>query len=98
LQQLKVAKLGSNSYVPAGLSAAEYQKIRDRDEAKKNANYSKNVAKAFKFTDFTQWYLNRGTSEGGKWLNAPGLGHTFAKTKYDYSGGKNEQKSFDGRA
>lgn len=88
-QQLKQGKLGSNSYVPAGLSKAEYEKIRSRDAAKKESNYDKNVKKAFKWNDFDEFYRKRGTEEGGSWLKAPGLGHTFAKTKYDYSGSGN---------
>ena len=70
--------------------AAEYAKIRARDEKKKADNYQKNVQKAFKFEDFTQFYLKRGTSEGGNWLKAPARGHRMAKTKYDYSGDKIE--------
>lgn len=84
--QLKQGTLGSNSYIPSGLSKAEYEKIRSKDQAKKDNNYKKNVAKAFKFQDFDDWYVKRGTDPDGKWLNAPGKGHTFAKTKYDYSG------------
>jgi hypothetical protein len=71
-------------------TAAEYAKVRARDEKKKSENYQKNVQKAFKFEDFTQFYLKRGTSEGGSWLKAPALGHRMAKTKYDYSGSKIE--------
>ena len=70
--------------------AAEYAKIRAADEKKKAENYQKNVQKAFKFEDFTSFYLKRGTSEGGSWLNAPAKGHRMAKTKYDYSGAKVE--------
>jgi hypothetical protein len=81
---LKTGSLGSNSYVPAGLTLAEYQKIRAADEAKKDANYKKNVGKAFKFQDFDEFYLKRGTDVNGKWLNAPGKGHTFTKTKYNF--------------
>jgi hypothetical protein len=89
-KNLKSGSIGSNSYVPAGLTAAEYAKIRAADEKKKAENYQKNVQKAFKFEDFTQFYLKRGTSEGGSWLKAPARGHRMAKTKYDYSGAKIE--------
>jgi hypothetical protein len=81
LLQLKTGKLGSNSYVPAGLTAAQYQKIRDAEEAKKNANYEKNVKKAGKFLDFTKFYTQRGTDLNQAWAKQPGRGHTFAKVR-----------------
>lgn len=84
--QLKQGKLTDNSYVPAGLTRAQYEKIRASDKSKADSNYQRNVAKAGKFQDFDQFYLKRGTSEGGNWLKAPGRGHTFAKTKYDFEG------------
>jgi hypothetical protein len=68
------------------LSADQYKKVRAEDAAKRDNNYKRNVSKAFKFQDFDQFYLKRGTSEGGAWLKQDGRGHTFAKTKYDYSG------------
>ena len=37
-KKLTTGNIGSNSYVPAGLSAAEYNKVRNNDLAKKNAN------------------------------------------------------------
>ena len=91
--QLKQGKLTDNSYVPAGLSKAEYEKVRSKDAAKKSSNYDRNVKKAFKFQDFDQFYLKRGTSEGGSWLKSAGRGHTFTKTKYDYSGTGNAPMS-----
>ena len=84
--QLKQGKITDSSYVPAGLTKAQYEAVRAKDAAKKDASYKKNVAKAGKFQDFTEWYKKRGTSEGGAWLSSAGRGHTFAKTKYDYSG------------
>jgi hypothetical protein len=77
--QIKTAKIGSNSYVPAGLTASQYQKIRDADEAKKNANYEKNAKKAGKFLDFTAFYTQRGTDVTQSWIKAPSRGHTMAK-------------------
>jgi len=91
--QLKQGKITDNSYIPAGLSKAEYEKIRAADQAKKDNNYAKNVKKAFKFQDFDEFYLKRGTSEGGAWLKSAGRGHTFAKTKYDFSGTGNAPMS-----
>lgn len=78
------------------MTQAQYQKIRDQEDAKKGANYQRNVAKAGKFIDYTDFYLKRGTEVGGSWMKAAGKGHTFAKTKYDFSGGKDEQKTYDG--
>ena len=88
---IKQGSIGSNSYVPAGLSADEYRKVRAADAAKAKAQYDKNVKKAGKFLGFDEFYEKRGTTEGGSWLKAPGRGHTFAKTKYDYSGQSGDQ-------
>lgn len=90
--QLKVGKIGDSSYVPAGLSKAEYEKIRERDQKKKEENYKKNVAKAGKFIDFTDWYKKRGTDTDDSWIKGVTRGHTMVKTKYDYSGGKDSKK------
>lgn len=79
------------------MSASEYAKIRATDEAKKQANYERNVKKAGKFIDFTDFYLKRGTEEGGKWLKDPTRGHRMAKMKYDYAGKVlSDQKKYDG--
>jgi hypothetical protein len=80
------AKLTDRSYVPLGLTKAQYEKIRAEEAAKKAANYQKNVAKAGKFIDFTDWYAKRGTDLNQGWVNAPNKGHLMAKTKYDWSG------------
>jgi hypothetical protein len=94
---LKVGKIGSNSYVPEGLTAAQYAKVRNKDQAKKDKNYQKNVAKAGKYIDFTKWYLDRGTDVSDKWVKTVSRGHTFAKTKYDFSGkASDDQKNYDG--
>merc|ERR1712232_583846 len=74
-KQLKTGKIGKNSYVPDGLTAAQYKKIRADQDAKKKANYDRNVKKAGKFEDFTEFYKLRGTSIGGSWLKAPARGH-----------------------
>eukprot|EP00546_Thalassionema_frauenfeldii_P015621 CAMPEP_0178909286 /NCGR_PEP_ID=MMETSP0786-20121207/8420_1 /TAXON_ID=186022 /ORGANISM="Thalassionema frauenfeldii, Strain CCMP 1798" /LENGTH=121 /DNA_ID=CAMNT_0020581335 /DNA_START=124 /DNA_END=489 /DNA_ORIENTATION=+ len=95
-KNLKVGKIGANSYVPDGLSAAQYQKVRDNDNARTDKNYQRNVAKAGKFTDFTQWYAKRGTDTTDTWMKTVTRGHDMAKTKYDFSGGKDEQKQYDG--
>lgn len=84
--QLKQGEVTAKSYIPAGLTLDQYKKVRAQDQAKKEKSYNKAVSKAFKFTDFDEWYKKRGTDPNGSWLKAPGRGHTFAKTKYDYSG------------
>ena len=85
-KNLKQGKIGSNSYVPSGLSASEYAAIRDKEAAKKAANYQKNVAKAGKFLDYTKFYMDRGTDTSQSWFKSVTRGHTMAKTKYDWSG------------
>ena len=85
-KNLKVGQLTERSYVPMGLSKAQYEKIRADEASKKAANYQKNVAKAGKFLDYTEFYLARGTDLAGSWYNAPNRGHRMAKTKYDWSG------------
>ena len=94
-KNLKVGKIGDNSYIPNGLTVDQYNKIRAAEQKKKESNYDKNVKKAFKFVDFTDWYLKRGTAEGGSFLKAPGRGHTFAKTKFDWSGVRDDGKKID---
>mmetsp|Transcript_1998 Transcript_1998/g.2952 ORF Transcript_1998/g.2952 Transcript_1998/m.2952 type:complete len:162 (+) Transcript_1998:35-520(+) len=89
---LDVGQLGAKSYIPAGMSKAEYEKIRAGDKAKKDANYAKNVAKAGKFTDYTAWYRKRGTDTNDSWVKSATKGHEMAKTKYDWSGGKDAPK------
>jgi len=84
--QLKQGKLTDSSYVPSGLTKAQYEKIRATERKRKEDNYAMNVKKAFKFQDFTEWYAKRGTEEGGSFLKSVTLGHTMAKTKFDWSG------------
>ena len=76
------------------MTASQYNSIRAQEAAKKEANYQRNVKKAFKFINFTDFYLKRGTSEGGSWLKSAGRGHEFVKTKYDWSGKKDDVKPF----
>ena len=90
--QLKQGKLTDSSYVPAGLTKAEYEKIREADLKKKEENYKKNVAKAGKFIGFNEWYQKRGTDLSGSWLKSPTRGHNMVKTKYDFSGSKDVKK------
>ena len=78
------------------MSKAQYEKIRERDAKKKEENYKRNVAKAGKFEDFTEFYLKRGTDLTGDWINKVTLGHEMVKTKYDWSGKKVETKKVDG--
>jgi len=87
-KKLSVGSIGSNSYVPAGLTAEEYNKIRNADAAKKAANYQRNVKKAGVFEDYTAFYTKRGTDTSEAWNKSPTKGHRMAKTKYDWSGSK----------
>ena len=84
-KNLKTGKLTDKSYVPSGLTKAQYEKIRKVADAKKAANYAQNVAKAGVFEDYTQFYLKRGTGENGDRMKLPNRGHRMAKTKYDWS-------------
>lgn len=95
MRQLKTGKIGANSYVPAGLTASEYQKIRDREEAKKASNYERNAKKAGIFEDFTTFYKKRGTDTSQGWVKSPTRGHRMAKTKYDFDTWK-AGKKYDG--
>ncbi len=74
------------SYVPAGLSAAEYNKVRAAEAAKKKAKYEANVKKAGVFEDYTEFYKKRGTDVSQSWAKSATNGHRMAKTKYDWSG------------
>lgn len=94
-KKLATAKLGGNSYVPAGLTKAQYEKIRNSDDSKKAANYQKNVAKAFKYQDYTEFYKKRGTDTSQNWIKSATRGHTMAKLKYDVA--QENQKKYDGR-
>lgn len=91
-KNLSSGKLGDSSYVPAGLTKAQYEAIRAADEKKKKDNYAKNVAKAGVFTDYTAWYTKRGTDTSEGWAKSVTKGHEMAKTKYDWSGEKDENK------
>ena len=68
------------------MTAEQYAKIRDAEEKKKASNYDYNVKKAGKFLGYDEFYMKRGTEVGGSWMKAPGKGHRFAKTKYDWGG------------
>ncbi|KAL7545740.1 hypothetical protein ACHAWF_009093 [Thalassiosira exigua] len=95
-KNLKTGALTDKSYVPFGLTKAQYEKVRADESSKKAANYQKNVAKAGKFLDYTEFYLARGTEEGGNWMKMPNLGHRMAKTKFDWSGEKNDGPTYTG--
>ena len=86
--------------MPAGLTAAQYAAARAKDQAKKDKSYAKNVAKAGKFEDYTDFYKKRGTDLNGSWLKSVTNGHKMVKTKYDYSGttgtGYKDMKQFEG--
>jgi hypothetical protein len=95
-KKVSVGKLSDRSYVPLGLTKAQYEKIRADEQSKKAANYQRNVAKAGKFLDYTEFYTARGTDLKDSWYNAPNRGHRMAKTKYDWSGETNANPMFTG--
>jgi hypothetical protein len=92
---LKVGTIGANSYVPSGLTADQFKKVRAADAAKKDKSYKKNVAKAGVFEDYTAFYIKRGTDTSQGWKKSVTLGHRMAKTKYDFDTFKNGKK-YDG--
>jgi len=95
-KNLKTGTLNDSSYIPSGLTKAQYEKIRGEASAKKDANYQKNVKKAGIFIDYTDFYLKRGTKENGDWMNLPNLGHRMAKTKFDWSGETDQSPGYTG--
>uniref|UniRef100_A0A7R9ZMY2 Uncharacterized protein n=1 Tax=Craspedostauros australis TaxID=1486917 RepID=A0A7R9ZMY2_9STRA len=96
-KNLKVGKIGSGSYVPAGMDADKYNKIRATEAAKKKANYERNVKKAGIFEDYTEWYTKRGTDTKQNWAKDVNKGHRMAKTKFDWSG-KADAPEYRGKA
>ena len=84
-KNVKTGALSNRSYVPDGLTKAQYEKIRGDADKKKAANYERNVKKAFQFEDYTKFYMERGSDENGSWMKLPNRGHRMAKTKYDWS-------------
>merc|ERR1711862_993689 len=75
-KKLATGKITDKSYVPAGLTAEQYAKIRGAD-AKKKAGV---------FGDYTEFYKQRGTDTNESWSKSVTKGHRMAKTKYDWSG------------
>jgi hypothetical protein len=91
--QIKVGEIKPGaSYVPAGLTAKQYAELREKEAKKKAANYERNVKKAGVFQDYTEWYKKRGTDLSQAWKKDVNLGHSMAKTKYDWSGSGNRKK------
>lgn len=84
-KNLKTGQLSKKSYVPAGMTKAQYEKIRAKDTKKKRDNYQKNVDTAGKFSYFYDFYKNRGTDLKDSWRSVTNS-HTMAKTKYDWQG------------
>ncbi|GMI46424.1 hypothetical protein TrCOL_g1221 [Triparma columacea] len=74
------------SYVPSGMTAAQFNAMRAKERQQKEKNYQKNVAKAGKFEDYTEFYKKRGTDLNGSWLKSVTNGHKMVKTKYDWGG------------
>lgn len=59
---------------------------------KKESNYAKNVKKAGIFEDYTEFYTKRGTELNQSWKKDVNLGHVMVKTKFDWSGGKDNKE------
>jgi hypothetical protein len=96
--QLKIGEIKTgSSYIPNGLTAAQYNKVRAAEVAKKKARYEVNVKKAGIFEDFTEWYTERGTDEGQNWAKTVTNGHRMVKTKYDWTGDE-DKKTFASEA
>lgn len=93
---LKTGKITESSYIPSGLTKSQYEAVRSKADAAKEARYQKNVAKAGKFTDYTDWYTKRGTDLSQSWVKSVTKGHDMAKTKYDWSGKVDLSKKYDG--
>merc|ERR1740129_1056988 len=84
--KLTRGKITDKSYVPAGLTAEQYTKLRKAEDKKKADNYARNVKKAGIFGDYTEFYRKRGTDISEGWAKSVTKGHRMAKTKYDWSG------------
>ena len=82
--QIVTGKITDKSYIPDGLSAAQYNDLRASAVSKKKANYERNVKKAGIFEDYTEFYIKRGTDTKQEWAKDVTKGHRMAKTKYDW--------------
>ena len=78
------------------MTAAQYEKIRTQEAAKKKANYERNVKKAGVFEDYTEFYKKRGTDTNQAWAKSATRGHRMAKTKYDFDDVGKAAKKYDG--
>lgn len=66
-KKLAPGSLSANSYVPDGRNKSQYANLGKQEEAKKAANYDRNVKKAGKVLDYTLFYKQRGTDTGSDW-------------------------------
>merc|ERR1712157_364412 len=78
-KKLATGKITDKSYVPAGLTAEQYAKIRGADAKKKADNYARNVKKAGVFEDYTEFYKARGTDTNESWSKSVTKGHRMAR-------------------
>jgi hypothetical protein len=58
-KNIKLGSLTEWSYIPTGMSKAEYARIRKSGKDKKDKNYAANVGKAFKFIVYTEWSVHQ---------------------------------------
>eukprot|EP00555_Chaetoceros_dichaeta_P004380 CAMPEP_0198263850 /NCGR_PEP_ID=MMETSP1447-20131203/13836_1 /TAXON_ID=420782 /ORGANISM="Chaetoceros dichaeta, Strain CCMP1751" /LENGTH=196 /DNA_ID=CAMNT_0043952597 /DNA_START=23 /DNA_END=613 /DNA_ORIENTATION=- len=97
-KDFKTGTLSKNSYVPQGLTKAQYEKVRSADSTAKKNNYNKFFSKVGTTLGFYEFYKGRGTDTSQGWKDKVTAGHVFAKTKYDWQGdddlsGSNTPKS-----
>lgn len=76
------------------MTKEQYEAQRNKEAKVKADNYAKNVAKAGKFLDYTKFYIDRGTDTNEAWNKDINKGHRMAKTKFDWSGKKEESKGW----
>lgn len=84
-KSMAVGKLSKNSYVPAGMSKADYDKIRTNEKQAKTNRYNKYAAKKDEYGDFQDFYVARGTDKNAAWKSVTN-NHAMCKTKYDWQG------------
>ena len=74
-----MGKLTNNSYVPSGMSKAEYDKIRTKEKQSKEQKHNKYAGKKDEYGEFQDFYAQHGTDKNAAW-------RTMCKTKYDWQG------------
>merc|ERR1712238_256439 len=60
------------SYVPDGLTAAQYQELRKKQETSKKDNYQRNMSKRNTHGKYYEFYKERGTDLNANWAKSMG--------------------------